>query len=237
MSLQNLRPKNLQELIKEQIKRFIVDSALKAGEMLPSESSLAERLGVSKTAVREALKGLQNVGIIESKQGVGNFVKSFSYEVLLENLPYSHGTDLRDLRDLLEVRVCLERSFIVQNLSAFSEKDFQDLREICQQLEDATHSRGTQDAASVHAAFHCALFRHTGNRLLIELINIFSKIQRKLIEMNQYKESEPEHFLELHRELIRALEKRDREHVIALMDEHFADVLNWVNEETREVPI
>jgi GntR family transcriptional repressor for pyruvate dehydrogenase complex len=63
--LRNVKRGKLQDLAKEQIKAYILDSGLKSGDYLPTENKLAQRLGISKTTVREALKALENVGILE----------------------------------------------------------------------------------------------------------------------------------------------------------------------------
>jgi len=67
---------NLQSFVQEQLKLYIVESNLKCGDLLPTEKELSIKLGVSRTAIRESLKVLETLGIIETKHGVGRFVKS-----------------------------------------------------------------------------------------------------------------------------------------------------------------
>lgn len=232
--LQNLRSGKLQDLAKEQIKSFILDSGLKSGDQLPTESSLAEKLGISKTTVREALKALENVGIIESRHGVGNFIKKFSYDAILENLPYSLETDVHSLREIVEIRACLEGHFIVRDMERFNDQDIEDLWSIYRDLARATSQDRLKDAIDVHSSFHRALYRHSGNRLLIKLIGIFSTLQRNLALVNQYRMTDPDGFLQQHRDIIEAIEEKDAEMARRAMGCHFNDVLGWLGREKAQ---
>ena len=73
MELRNLKTQDLQELIQEQLELYIIKNGIKSGDPFPTESELAIKLGISRTAIREALKTLETLGIIEVKSGVGRF--------------------------------------------------------------------------------------------------------------------------------------------------------------------
>ncbi len=205
-----------------------MNSGLKSGDQLPTESSLAEQLGISKTTVREALKALENVGILEARHGVGNFIKEFNYDAILENLPYSLDTDVNSFEEIIEVRECLESHFLARDMSKFDERDIEDLRFIYRVLEKTNSPDLLKEAIEAHSDFHRALYRHSGNRLLIKLIGVFSTLQRNLVLLNQYWTSDPENFLQQHRDIITAIEKRDAQMIGRVMGSHFGDILDWV---------
>ncbi|MGA2975485.1 MAG: FCD domain-containing protein [Spirochaetia bacterium] len=232
--LRSLKTGKLQDLAKEQIKAFILDSGLKSGDQLPTETSMAEKLGVSKTTVREALKALANVGILESRHGVGTFIKKFSYEAILENLPYSLEADVHSLQEVIEIRACLERHFIAQDMERFNDQDIEDLWSIYRELEKATSQKLLKDEIEIHAAFHCALYRHCGNRLLIKLIRIFATLQRNLALVNQYRGTDPDRFLLQHRDIIEAIQKKDAEMALRVMEGHFTDLLDSLSQEKAQ---
>jgi DNA-binding FadR family transcriptional regulator len=234
--LQNLRPERLQDRVKEQIKNFILDSGLKPGDQLPTENDMAQKLGVSKTTLREALKVLANVGILESRHGVGTFVKKFSYEAILENLPYGFQTDVQSLQDVVEIRACLEKHFIIRDIQKFGSQDIKDLRAIYADMQNATLQKNLKEEIDTHSTFHCALYRHSGNTMLIELIGLFASLQRNLAIFNHYVATDPDNFLVQHRDLIEAIEKKDVELVINVMDRHFADVLDWLDKQRANAP-
>ena len=68
MELRSLKTQDLQEMIQEQIKLYILGKGMKVGHPFPTEKELSQRFGISRTAVREALRGLETLGIIEARQ-------------------------------------------------------------------------------------------------------------------------------------------------------------------------
>jgi GntR family transcriptional repressor for pyruvate dehydrogenase complex len=74
------------EQIIQQIKDMIADGTLKSGDKLPTERELVEKFNVSRASIREALRSLENIGIVESKQGEGNFIGRNIENILYEPL-------------------------------------------------------------------------------------------------------------------------------------------------------
>ncbi|MGH2346605.1 MAG: FadR/GntR family transcriptional regulator, partial [Chloroflexota bacterium] len=72
--LKQVRIPRVYSLVVEQIRALIESGQLKAGDKLPTERGLAEQLGVSRSSVREALSALEVLGVIHSRQGLGNFI-------------------------------------------------------------------------------------------------------------------------------------------------------------------
>ena len=68
--------KKVYEQVIEQIQKNIMDGTFKKGDKLPSERELSEKMAVSRTSIREALRVLETMGVVESKQGEGNFIFS-----------------------------------------------------------------------------------------------------------------------------------------------------------------
>src|ERR1700741_1466618 len=100
--------RQLADVVVERIERLIVDGVLKQGQTLPSERRLTEKLGVSRTALREGLKLLRARGIIETSQGKGSFVASLTAQPTLSPMMHLLGSQPRTLYDLFEVRGMLE---------------------------------------------------------------------------------------------------------------------------------
>ena len=96
----------------EQLKEFIRHRNLVAGDPLPPEATLAGELGMSRLSLREATKSLESLGVLEARQGEGIFVRAFSFEPILDNLPYGLFVYGKSLRDLFQVRLGLEEGLI-----------------------------------------------------------------------------------------------------------------------------
>jgi DNA-binding FadR family transcriptional regulator len=90
------------------IKDMILDGRLAPGQRLPPERSLSEALGVSRPTVREAIRSLQAMNILESRHGAGTFVASLSVDELLRPLQFALSLAAGGLEHLFEVRLLLE---------------------------------------------------------------------------------------------------------------------------------
>lgn len=227
--LHTIKTQNLQELIKQQIKYHIVNSNLKKGDPLPSEKVLSEKLGISRTVIRESLKGLQAVGMIDAIQGKGYFVQDFNFEALLNNLPYILEMHMNDFRDILEIRIVLESHYLAKLMAAYSQEDIDRLKCILGELAEKSQSaEDLKEVIDTHSRFHCELYRRSDNKLLINLIKTFSTIQKNLSFLKRYTTRDPGSFIQLHQKIIEAIEVRDpalaRERLIL----HFGEAMEWV---------
>ena len=104
--------------VQESLRAYIVENRLEAGAPLPPEGELAQQLGVSRNSVREGVKALESLGVLEMRRGVGVFVKAFSFEPLLANLTYGLGDALTQIADVIAVRRGLEVGMIDAALRA-----------------------------------------------------------------------------------------------------------------------
>jgi GntR family transcriptional repressor for pyruvate dehydrogenase complex len=238
MELGNIKTHNLQDLIKEKIKFYIVSSHLKAGDALPTEKVLEERLGISRTVIRESLKGLQALGLIEAIQGKGYFVKDFNFEALLDNLPYILEMHLNDFRDILEIRIVLELHYLSRLIPLYGEEDLALLNTILAELsEECRDNTKGKDLIDIHSRFHCELYRRSGNTLLINLIKVFSTIQKNLTFLKRYKTSDPELFIDYHRKLIDAIEKKDVTAARNCLISHFSEAIEYVSRNSENTAL
>jgi GntR family transcriptional activator of glc operon len=96
------------EIVAERIERLIMDGILKVGDPLPSERRLCEKLGASRSAVREGLRILRSLGLIETRHGKASFVARLTASRDTSPLMHLFNSQPRTLYDLLEVRVILE---------------------------------------------------------------------------------------------------------------------------------
>ena len=108
MLIENTERRQLADVVAERIERLIVDGVLKVGQTLPSERRLCEKLGISRSALREGLRVLRGRGIIETSQGRGSQVAKLSGEQDASPLMHLFNSQPRTLYDLLEVRALLE---------------------------------------------------------------------------------------------------------------------------------
>jgi len=164
------RPRQVADVVAERIERLIVDGVLKAGQALPSERRLTEKLGVSRTALREGLRQLRARGIVHTEQGKGSYVAQIS-QVDAGPLVHLFNSQPRTLYDLLEVRSLLEGTSA--RLAAIRGTDA-DLIMIRRRYEEmvAAHDRETDIATHAHLdhAFHLAICEASHNAVLVHTL-------------------------------------------------------------------
>ena len=98
----------LNQVIQDRLKAFIKENSLRPGDKLPTEAELATEIGVSRTAVREALRGLETLGIIDVQKGSGRYLKKVVFSEIIDDLAYNLELSSANLVDLLEIRAVLE---------------------------------------------------------------------------------------------------------------------------------
>ena len=235
MEVKNLKTQDLQQLIQEQLKLYIVENNMKSGDPFPTEHELAKKLGISRTAIREVLKGLETLGVIEVRPGVGRFIREFNYEAVLNGLPYNLEMDIKNFREVLEVRFCLESWFIAKNINKFTKENIAELKEILKKLDfQVLNDFEEKELVETHSQFHCALYKNSDNSLLINLIKIFSTIQRNLTLMHRYKTKDRSLFIHQHKLLLEAIEKKDPNLAQKRLEEHFAEAKAWAESHKGE---
>jgi DNA-binding FadR family transcriptional regulator len=164
-----------QSFIRDQMKSFILERGLKAGDPLPNEQELMVQLGVGRHPLREAMKALQAVGIIEIRHGHGTYVGQVTLQSLEDGLAFrmsqSMAGDLRDVRNVLEVRQALEVGLAAEVVAHFSTTGVDHLEALVSAMESKAalgEYFPTEDWA-----FHEALYEPLGNALIIDLLSVF----------------------------------------------------------------
>src|ERR1700756_1421895 len=114
-------------LVEQQLRDYIINNTLEPGHKLPSESELANQIGVSRTAIREGFKSLEAVGVIETHHGKGRFVGRFDSGAMADNLAISLTIDRASLREILEIRKALETVFLGPAAALLDPADFEEL--------------------------------------------------------------------------------------------------------------
>ncbi|HVU11195.1 MAG TPA: FadR/GntR family transcriptional regulator [Phototrophicaceae bacterium] len=160
--------------VQEELRSYIIDNQMRPGDRLPSETTLAERLGVSRNVVREAIKGLEAQGLVEVRVGLGIFVKAADLDDFLINFAYSLLFDGNSVVELYEIRQRLELSYIREAVRQLSDANLSEMEHLLAEME-AQYREG-QDFILQDLALHRTLFDGVGNATLLKLFDIFGTI-------------------------------------------------------------
>lgn len=223
------RPQFLYQAVQDEVKAYIIEQALMPGDALPPETELAEQLGVSRNSVREAIKSLETLGIVEARTGAGLFVSNFSFDPLLENLAYGMMFDLKDLADILEVRFHIEHSMIDQAVSAVTDEQLEQLQAILERMRMLLSQ--DQDDAEEDRLFHRTLWANVKNRSVGKIVDVFWMVfsqarQRSSIPSNP----DPMEIYEWHAAIVKSLVDRDEEAARVAIVRHYGNIQKLLNE-------
>lgn len=204
----------------KKLKDYIFVNRLQPGDRLPVESELASAFGMSRLSLREAVKGLETVGIVKTTQGGGTFVQPFSFAPILENLPYAFQLNERDLRNLLELRAALEEGLVARAGEWFRRRDLDDLRNIGSAM--AHSAPGSEAMAELDRAFHLRLYEPLDNPLISQMIDLFWQMFHRLHLGQRLAPASSAEVARLHLDIVDAIAEQDG--IVQSMTRHFEDI-------------
>src|SRR6478752_2726745 len=226
MSLKAIRPLTRAPLlhvsVQESLRDFISDNGLTPGTLLPAESELANQLGVSRNSLREGIKALESLGVLETRRGVGIFVKAFSFAPLLDNLAYGLGGALRQIEEVIEIRRTLEVGLIGKTLETISKDDIAELRATVNRMK--AHAERDESFAEDDQLFHRLLFRCQENETLSRLIDVFWLAFYKASDFVNLDNVDPMATWRDHAAIVDALEAKDLEEARRRLDHHYEGI-------------
>lgn len=226
MSLKSIKPLKRAPLlhvsVQESLRAYIDDNGLAAGAPLPPEGELATQLGVSRNSVREGIKALESLGVVESRRGIGVFVKAFSFEPLLENLAYGLGDALKQIEEVITIRRTLEVGLIDRTLALIGKDDIAELRETLDKMK-ALAERG-ESFPEEDRHFHHLLFRCQDNEVLSRLIEVFWLAFYKASDFVNLDNADPVQTWRDHAAIVDAVEAGDLAAARDRLDNHYAGI-------------
>ena len=222
------KPPSLHLSVQESVKAYIEDNKLSAGDALPPEGVLAQQLGVSRNSAREALRALESVGILETRRGVGVFVKEFSFDPLLDHLAYGVRGTLRELDELCEIRRVLENALIGKTVELIDDEDLAELRSVTERMKERAE-RG-ESFEEEDQEFHQLLFRCHNSGMLLKLLDVFWMAFHKASDWIDVNNPRPVNTWRDHADIVEAIAARDVEAARERLDHHYHGILEIIAE-------
>ncbi|CAM3736545.1 FadR/GntR family transcriptional regulator [Kibdelosporangium persicum] len=216
----------LGQAIRDEITGLILDRRLRPGDPLPTESELVETLGVSRNSIREALKALQALDIVEIRHGYGTYVGNLSLAPFADGLTFRAlhdiGRDLRSMEEIVEVREALENALIRRVAATVPEIDLLALDEVTDRMNERAQSGLT--FAEEDRQFHELLYRSLSNSLVTQLLRAFWDVFHRVNHQLGVTDPDPVLTVERHRAIVSAVRDRDLARAELAMTEHFRNL-------------
>ena len=218
-----VRTSRLYEQIVQQIEESIVKGDLKAGDQLPAERELAQRFGVSRTAVREAVKALREKGLVEAYSGRGTFITDGTTQAVRQSLDLITKIGQPEgSTHLAEVRAILEPEIAALAASRIQEPELATMREAVAVMDHAGQDPDAYIEADLD--FHLALAEGAGNPLILSLLDSIVGLLREQ-RLRIFKVSGgPERGQAHHKRILEAVEHHNSEKARDAMRSHLMQV-------------
>jgi GntR family transcriptional repressor for pyruvate dehydrogenase complex len=222
MEIAPIKSTRIYEEIVRQIKGMISEGRLKSGDQLPPERDLAEKFLVSRTSVREALRALESVGLIEIRPGEGTFVREISVEALVEPLALVLLSQRAMTSELFEARRLLEPSIAGLAARRATPEEVQEMERILD--EQATEIAAGHTGLAQDAAFHTALGTAAHNRAITRIVHALMDLLGQSREEAISTPGRPTRSHEDHRRILDAVRGGDAAAAERAMLEHVVAV-------------
>ena len=224
------------ELVAEMVARRILDmvssKALKPGDQLPPERDLAKQLNVSRPSVREAIRGLSILGVVQSRQGGGAYISELDGDALLGPIRFFLSLDTTNIRELYDARSLIEGDVARRAAINMTDEELVKLGEIIKHQEDTI-----EDARAFRLSdfkFHEAIWIGSGNTYLKRIGESLNSLGLEFRRRASERPAVLRQSLLDHRALYEALLKRDPATAAAAAETHMQNVYNSTMEQTTE---
>jgi GntR family transcriptional repressor for pyruvate dehydrogenase complex len=222
MDIAPVKSTRIYEEIVRQIKGMIGEGRLKSGDRLPPERDLAEKFLVSRTSVREALRALESVGLIEIRPGEGTFVREVSVDALVEPLALVLLSQREMIGELFEARRLLEPAIAGLAARRATPEEVQEMERILDEQAKAIGAGNTGLAQD--AAFHAAIGTAAHNRAITRIVHALMDLLAQSREESIGTPGRPTRSHEDHRRILEAVlagnaaaaERAMLDHVVAV---------------------
>lgn len=217
------------EQVIDQIKEMIAEGTLKKGDRLPSERSLVEQLQVSRASIREALRALEVIGLVECKQGEGNYIKTGFEDNLLEPLSIMYRLEGSSPNEIWELRKIMEVEAVGLAAKRANDIQLEELRELLQSFDD---NEDETFNAEIDKQFHYKLAECSGNILIYNILKTVSVLVEDFIKGARtkiLKEKENKKVLfKQHKAIFLAVEKHSSIDARKAMREHLDYAMEYM---------
>jgi GntR family transcriptional repressor for pyruvate dehydrogenase complex len=220
--IEPIKKTRVAEEVANRIRTLILDGTFAQGQPLPSERVLTDQFGVSRGSIRDALRMLETIGLIETQHGRGTFPRELTVDRLVAPLAsmmkFQH--ELRD--ELLDVRRMFEPAVARVAAQRATERDFADLQRIID-AQQRKLKKG-QSAIVEDSEFHAALARSTRNRVVVSLMATLNDLLVESRKLTLKQKGRPAKSIEGHEAVVAAMRRRDADGAARAMSNHIDQI-------------
>ncbi|QLB13406.1 GntR family transcriptional regulator [Bisgaardia hudsonensis] len=213
--MEKLTKKEASLALQEKIKDLIISRKMKPGDLMPTESELIDLLGVGRSSLRESIKSLEALHILDIHHGIGTFVGTSSLVPMIRGLTFYAQLHLQDslkpILDILDVREILQYGFAPIAVQKISIDEVKELQRLVRLME----KKASEGLFSIQEEYeiHLLMYQPVENHLLSQYLDAFFQIYQKLDSELPKIQVSPTMLAMQYRELVDAVEEKNLERV------------------------
>ncbi len=212
----------LPDQIAERILQMIQDKELKPGDKLPPERDLAAMMGVGRPALREALRGLSLINVVEIRQGAGAYVTDLDPAQLVQHLNFVFSLDDSAIMDLFDARKIVEVGIIELAAQRISDSEIEELEACLEKSEQTMHD--PEAFLQTDLELHLLIARIARNPIMFRLMESIQELGLASRRRTGYLSGVTEQSTSDHRQIVAALKARDPQAAREAMWQHLNNV-------------
>lgn len=237
MPYRKVMPEKLSQSVVRQIELLILRGILRPGERLPAERDLADRLGVSRPSLRDAVADLQERGLLVSRAGAGMFVADVLGSAFSPALIGLFATHDDAVFDYITFRRDMEGLAIERAARLASDTDLTVVDTLFRKMEAAHARRSPEDEASLDADFHMSIIEASHNVIMLHMMRSMYDLLREGVFYNRQvifrQRTTRDTLLDQHRAINSALQARDPAAARAAVEAHLDFVERALADQAR----
>jgi GntR family transcriptional repressor for pyruvate dehydrogenase complex len=217
-----VRRTKLYEKVAQQIQGLIRDGLLKPGDHLPPERELAETFQVSRSSVRDAIRALEVMGLVEPRQGEGTVVRDVTAETLVNPLSTMLSQKRELVTELLDLRLMIEPPLAGRAAKNATEEEILRLEDILRRQKEKMN-RG-EIAIEEDSEFHYTIATAARNSVVLKVVDVFMDLLRESREQTLQVEGRLQKSFSGHRRILDAIKNRKASLAENAMRRHIEEI-------------
>ncbi|MFW6269335.1 MAG: FadR/GntR family transcriptional regulator [Bacillota bacterium] len=191
------------------IKEALINGELKPGEKLPSEQKFSEKMNIGRSTVREAIKMLEALGVVDIRRGDGTYIVESLDARSINPLIFSLILQTGDPKGLVELRYMVETGFVKLAIQKITNKDLEKIENVLNEHKAAVKKGEKENLGKLELKFHYTILETVRNPFVIELGRTILELFKSSI--SKVTKTVPERAVQDHERIFAAIKKRDPE--------------------------
>jgi GntR family transcriptional regulator, transcriptional repressor for pyruvate dehydrogenase complex len=224
-AFETIRKNRVHEEVARQLEQLILKK-LRPGDKLPAERELASQLGVSRSSIRDAIRKLELMGLVEARQGAGTVVREITPDALVSPLASVITQKRQMVSELLDFRKMLEPPLAGRAAARVTAGEIAEMEDILRRQERKLGEG--QLAVEEDTEFHYSIATASGNTVVLKILDVVMDMLRETRSRSLQTEGRPQKSLAGHRRILAAIKRHDSHAAENAMRQHIRDVEKMV---------